>query len=64
MAKNKKKRIGLDQFILHRVIDTEMSKSGTIIAAREASKKLKDIPKILQSKKISRKLKKSKKASF
>jgi len=58
MMESTSKEHGLGEFILNRIIDTEISKSASIFAAREASKKLKELPRILQSKKISEDLKK------
>jgi len=45
----------LQEFITDRIIDTHVNKSGIVFAARESSKKLVNIPKLLQTKKISRK---------
>ncbi|MBW2976605.1 hypothetical protein KY347_04115 [Candidatus Woesearchaeota archaeon] len=57
MQKETRQEVRFEEFILNRIVDTEIAKSASIIAAREASKKLKDLPRILQSKKICEDLK-------
>lgn len=48
----------LEEFIINRIMDTEIKKPAIIAAAKESSKKLLNLPKLKQTRILSNKLKK------
>lgn len=58
MVIQKKNQDNLQEFLTDRLIDTQINKSGILFASKETSKKLVDVPKLLQTKKITKGIKK------